>query len=150
MEGALEGPHPVFEEHDEEFLLDHGWSIVKREEVGKGMCIVFRFRKDAVLVKVGNGPDRLGHQPVRRRGVLAALELLDPFVMTGGAGVRCGDLCFGHIFRGFVVGAMSDGVVDLVLAVLAQLPVVHNAGSDLLVALQTDLGKSLGNKEDGE
>jgi len=36
MECPLEGAHPVFEEHDEELLLDLGGGVMKVRRSGKG------------------------------------------------------------------------------------------------------------------
>ena len=54
VERALERPHAMFEVHDEQLLLNDRGRVVKREQVGKCVCIVLRLLEDAVLVKTGN------------------------------------------------------------------------------------------------
>ena len=51
MKCSLECPHPMFEKHHKEFLLNHCWSIMEGEKIGKWVSIVFGFGQDAILIK---------------------------------------------------------------------------------------------------
>jgi len=72
MEGTLKGPHPMFEKHDEEFLLNDRGCIMEREQIGEGVSIVLGFGKESVFVKPGNRENRFGHQTVCRFDHLVA------------------------------------------------------------------------------
>src|SRR4030042_5541257 len=54
----------MFEEHDKEFLLNYGGSIMEGEQIWKWVSIVFRFGKDALFIQASNGQDGLCPQTV--------------------------------------------------------------------------------------
>jgi hypothetical protein len=79
------------------------------------------------------------------KGVLAGLELFDLVGMAidTGAGLGRGDQGATHVVLGPVHVAVALGAIHSALAVLARFPIGYNAGSDLLVALDT-LGGGIG------
>ena len=72
-----------------------------------------------------------------RRRVLSFIELLDLSLMARGASFRRGNLYLGHVARGRVLVTVAGDTSHLELAVLAELPIRNNVGSDLAVAVHT-------------
>jgi hypothetical protein len=71
--------------------------------------------------------------------MLSLLKLLHPGFMTGGTGFRSWDLGLWDIHHIFMFITMAVYTVNLILAVLAQLPIRDNIGRHLLVAVYADL-----------
>ena len=64
MEGALECPHAVFEEHYKQLLLDHRRGVMKCQQVGESGCISLWLFYYAVFIESRYDKDRLSHQMV--------------------------------------------------------------------------------------
>src|SRR4030042_831510 len=79
--------------------------------------------------------------------MLTFLELDNLFLMALGAGVGGGDTGHGIVIGRFVVLAVADSAVDIVLAVLAQLPVADDVRGRLLMALDALLAEKRRNQE---
>ena len=72
-----------------------------------------------------------------RDGVLALVELCDLGFVAGGAGFRRGNLDLGHVGGGGMLVAVAGDAGHIHLAMLAELPVGDDAGSDLAMTLDT-------------
>jgi len=67
----------MFEEHDEEFLLDDRGRVVEGEQVGEGVRVVLGLGQQSILVQIRYGPNGLRHQVVGIADhVVAVVELL--------------------------------------------------------------------------
>jgi hypothetical protein len=73
--------------------------------------------------------------------MLSLLKLLHPGFMTGGTGFRSWDLGLWDIHHIFMFITMAVYTVNLILAVLAQLPIRDNIGRHLLMAFHTNLAR---------
>jgi len=63
VECALEGPLPVFQEDQVEFLLGCGFRLVELEQIRR-ILPPFRLLQDAVVIKRLYGPDGVGEDLV--------------------------------------------------------------------------------------
>ena len=124
---------------------------LRRSELSAGAVFAqFRNLDHALVANLVAPPASffaLGHchrLPVNRRhslhrrpghGVLAFLELRDLGFVTLGAGFRRRYLCFRYIAgRGMLI-AMTCNTGNFSTTVFAKLPIRHNVGSDLVVAV---------------
>ena len=82
-----------------------------------------------LTVKSGHGFHRTPGQ-----GVLSLAELLNLGSVAFCADSRTGDPCFGNIGHGIMSVAMAGGTADVIGAMLAQLPVHDDTGSDAHMA----------------
>ena len=64
MEGPLECPHAVFQVHPEESLFNPRRRVMKRQQVGIVVCVMFRPNQYPVPVQRGDDADGLGQEPV--------------------------------------------------------------------------------------